>query len=794
MKRFKTSLQGMLLAATIFTPLLSNAANVTVHVRQSDGTTPMAGVAATYSSYYTYNIGTTDAAGNATKSIPNGTYNFIVKYRGSSTTIPVTVSGDTTLEFFTSGVTANVSSCSNAGIAGATAKYASGSYEYWISGNTDASGNTSDQVFPGTYNFTAVYHGTSASQMATVPGDGVSAGSSTTVTFHPTALTLSNAGSKTYKSGAYSYYANGLTYIFPGTYQFTFPGGYKTNLTIDGCTQNLTVNILVLKDHNNSPLSGGTGRYGYGTNYSTAFVPGSTDANGLIFHVVNTSVNPIMSYEMKYNTTTSVLTQDVTTTNGNVFMFKTNEVRLRLQTCSNVGLSGGTARWGNGATATSYYFPGVNVTDANGEMAAEMFPGTYSFEMNYQSSSNVKSSVAIPNSNTLLTWTTTNVTLNWPYDIAYGGAGDNRYFNKPSMELLPGALNFNFRAPAALGGYNYTTLTIGGCSMTLTPGLVRLISSTNAPISGGTVTGYQGGWSTYGTTGANGNLLVIGKNPTSVATNLAGGQQQMNSINFATNPVVTFQTKLVTVDFKDASGNHTLESSDVEYYAGGWHSFGSGSTTNGVETMELLPYGAAYSFSLNYMGGRQQISFVDITTTPVVSFQTAVADIYLKDQSNNGIAGGNASFYAGGWHNIGATDANGHISIELLPVTYSFAMSYASKYNQKNSIAVPGTVNFTFDGSSLYKLAPEQDNNSNEIKAYPNPVNDQLTISLSSTEPRTAEVKLVDLTGKTMLNMSVNLDKGQNVQQLNVSQIPNGTYLLMVDNSKENMSRIVVMH
>jgi hypothetical protein len=328
--------------------------------------------------------------------------------------------------------------------------------------------------------------------------------------------------------------------------------------------------------------------------------------------------------------------------------------------------------------------------------------------------------------------------------------------------------------------------------MTLTPGLVRLISSTNAPISGGSVDGYQGGWSTYGTTGANGNLLVIGKNPSSVAMTLGGGRQQLNSISFATNPVVIFQTKLVTMDFTDASGNHTLQGSGLQYYAGGWNTFGSGSTTNGIETMEMLP--ASYSFKLGYMGAVQQITSQNVSVNPLVSYQTAVADIYLKDLSNNGIAGGNATFYAGGWHTIGATDANGHIAIELLPVTYSFAMSYATKYNQKNGIAVPGTVNFTFDGSSLYKIAPEQEATSNEIKAYPNPVNDQLTISLSSTESKTAEVKLVDLTGKTMLNMSVNLEKGQNVQQLNVSQLPNGTYLLMVDNSKENMSRIVVMH
>src|SRR5690606_23904350 len=130
--------------------------------------------------------------------------------------------------------------------------------------------------------------------------------------------------------------------------------------------------------------------------------------------------------------------------------------------------------------------------------AAEFFPGTYSFEMNTNSSSQVKSSVVIPNANTTLAWQTTAVTLNWPHAISYGGSGDVRFFNGPTMELLPGTLNFNFRTP---NSNNYTPLTIAGCSMAFTPRIVRLISSTNAPISGGEVSGYQGGWSTYGTTG-----------------------------------------------------------------------------------------------------------------------------------------------------------------------------------------------------------------------------------------------------------------------------------------------------
>src|SRR5690606_13126377 len=144
-----------------------------------------------------------------------------------------------------------------------------------------------------------------------------------------------------------------------------------------------------------------------------------------------------------------------------------------------------------------------------------------------------------------LTWNTTNVTLNWPHTIAYGGSGDSRTFNKPSMELLPGTYNFNFRAP---GSNNYTPLTISGCSMNLTPGIVQLRTSTNAPIAGGVVEGYKGGWANYGTTGANGNLLVLDKNPTSLKMYYAGAVQQKNGINFSVNPIVTYQTTLVTVN------------------------------------------------------------------------------------------------------------------------------------------------------------------------------------------------------------------------------------------------------
>lgn len=895
MRKIKHLFQTFLMGIVITISLAANAtdANVTVQVWQSDGTTALSGVAVTYKKVYSYNFGYTDANGQVSKTLATDTYDFTVAYKGSSNTRTVTVSGDMTIVFYTTTVSVNVSSCTGTNIQNVEITYYNTQYGYFLgSGNTDNSGNESGQLFPGTFDFKAKYNGTSATQTAvTVPGDGATSNQSSSLVFHPTTVTDYNTGS-TYTVPPYSYFAYGTRYMFPGTYQFNF-GAYSTNIVISGCTKSFTANILVLKDHNGNPLAGGHGRGGFGNNYGTWYAGGSsgaaTDANGVLIDIVSTNSQPTtMSYEMKYNNTTTVLKQDVSQPNGNVFNFQTIELRLRLEKCSdNTGLSGGSARWGFGATFSTYYFPSPNSTNANGEEAAEWFPGTYSFEMNYQSTSNVKSSVTIPNANTVLTWQTTNLTLSWPYDIAYGGTGDLRYFNKPSMDLLPGTVNFNFRSP---NGSNYTPITISGCTMSLTAGNVRLINSTGGPISGGSVDGYQGGWSNYGTTDANGNLLVLGKNPTSLAMTYVGGRQQMNGINFSVTPVVVFQTKAVTMELTDHNGNYTLEADNnsLSYYAAGWKTFGSGSTSGGKETMEMLP--VTYSFAMTYKGGRQQISNQNVGTTPVVTFQTIVvtmelkdhnggytleadnnslsyyaggwktfgsgntsggqatmemlpvtysfaltygggrqqisnqnvninplvafqtnlANMYLLDNNSTPISGGSATYYAGGWKNVGTTDVNGLATIELLPVSYSFKMAYNGKSNQQNNILVPADMYFIYDGSSITYSATPPNNFSNSnfdinsakanqvvtkgVNIFPNPASDQVKITFGSDESLSSEIKIINLSGRVIMRKPISVVKGQNTYIINVGSLSNGTYSFMIGNIKDNKNKIVVMH
>ena len=225
MKPFNQTLKGWV--ATLLLLLMTNlafAANVTIRVKKGDGS-PYPGIGATYQGGYLYTFGTTDANGETTKTIPDGSYTFKVSVNGTSATITQAVSCDVTLDFNTTTVTAKVEACGNTGVPGATIQYNTG-YLYSFSNVTDANGESSREMFAGSYDLKAIYKGTSSTQTVTVPS-----GQPTVVNYQPTTLTIANAGNKTYQSG-YVYTANGTIYLFPGTYPFTFPGGFVADLNI----------------------------------------------------------------------------------------------------------------------------------------------------------------------------------------------------------------------------------------------------------------------------------------------------------------------------------------------------------------------------------------------------------------------------------------------------------------------------------------------------------------------------------------------------------------------------------
>ena len=103
----------------------------------------------------------------------------------------------------------------------------------------------------------------------------------------------------------------------------------------------------------------------------------------------------------------------------------------------------------------------------------------------------------------------------------------------------------------------------------------------------------------------------------------------------------------------------------------------------------------------------------NVTTNSIVVFQTTNVTVELRDSGGNlmpdSAGTGAVQYYAGGWRDFGTT-ANGVARKELLPLTYSFSMSYANARQEKAarmSPTHPPSPSRRPTSSSSSKTAPE---------------------------------------------------------------------------------------
>jgi len=214
---------------------------------------------------------------------------------------------------------------------------------------------------------------------------------------------------------------------------------------------------------------------------------------------------------------------------------------------------------------------------------------------------------------------------------------------------------------------------------------------------------YEGSWKDAVNNG-DGTFTVITTRPTvSIRVYYEYASMQADNVP-AQNNTYTFTTVNAAVQLKNSLGNLIPapmgNQGTVQYYAGAWRSFGT--TSNGVATKELLPIN--YSFRMTYEYGsidKQQNLSVD----PTVVFQTVNAAVQLKNSLGNLIDQGTVQYYAGAWRSFGTT-TNGVATKELLPINYSFRMTYeyASMDKQQNLSADPTVVFQTVNATVQLKI------------------------------------------------------------------------------------------
>jgi hypothetical protein len=74
---------------------------------------------------------------------------------------------------------------------------------------------------------------------------------------------------------------------------------------------------------------------------------------------------------------------------------------------------------------------------------------------------------------------------------------------------------------------------------------------------------------------------------------------------------------------------------------------------------------------------------------------------------------------------------------------------------------------------------------SEDIKLYPNPVVDHLQISFKSIKAGKASVQIFDLDGKVLLQQTINIQDGTNNSIISVSELPEGLYILHLQNGNK---------
>ena len=155
----------------------------------------------------------------------------------------------------------------------------------------------------------------------------------------------------------------------------------------------------------------------------------------------------------------------------------------------------------------------------------------------------------------------------------------------------------------------------------------------------------------------------------------ASATQQISQ-NIASASTVRFQTENVTVELRDSSGALLPEADAVQYYSGGWRTFGAGTTVDGQVSTELLP--KTYPFRLTYANATQQKS-QNVASATTIGFRTTAVTVELRDSAGAPLGEADpVHYYSGGWHTFGTgSTSGGQATMELQPLNYPFRLTFA---------------------------------------------------------------------------------------------------------------------
>lgn len=118
----------------------------------------------------------------------------------------------------------------------------------------------------------------------------------------------------------------------------------------------------------------------------------------------------------------------------------------------------------------------------------------------------------------------------------------------------------------------------------------------------------------------------------------------------------------------------------------------------------------------------------------------------------------------------------------------SFSVVQSGRYSVRGS--VNGCEEATSSDVVLTILATEPDPQNDEIVVYPNPATRQVTVSVASSAPYAAPVRLMDSRGVTVRTAVLQRDGKSRSAVLNVADLPGGLFFVVVSNEQGQFVRV----
>ncbi|MGB3080211.1 MAG: T9SS type A sorting domain-containing protein, partial [Saprospiraceae bacterium] len=79
------------------------------------------------------------------------------------------------------------------------------------------------------------------------------------------------------------------------------------------------------------------------------------------------------------------------------------------------------------------------------------------------------------------------------------------------------------------------------------------------------------------------------------------------------------------------------------------------------------------------------------------------------------------------------------------------------------------------------------------VTLWPNPTNGSINLSFDSRASQEIQMRLINFLGQEMLREKIDARKGSNIQTIDVSHIPEGSYLMEVKTDSEMYTKVVVI-